>query len=115
MSQIKSLTLILFFFSFVFSTKINAQVDIRKEKIYTPSTVDRLPCICESDPAFSKVEKREFCEKKLKEFMLQHLRYPDMARRSGLEGTVYVQFIVCLLYTSPSPRDQRGSRMPSSA
>ena len=24
-------------------------------------------------------------------------------------------FSVCLLYTSPSPRDQRGSRMPSSA
>ena len=23
--------------------------------------------------------------------------------------------IFCLLYTSPSPRDQRGSRMPSSA
>ena len=23
--------------------------------------------------------------------------------------------IPCLLYTSPSPRDQRGSRMPSSA
>ena len=25
------------------------------------------------------------------------------------------QRYVCLLYTSPSPRDQRGSRMPSSA
>ena len=25
------------------------------------------------------------------------------------------QTIDCLLYTSPSPRDQRGSRMPSSA
>ena len=24
-------------------------------------------------------------------------------------------YISCLLYTSPSPRDQRGSRMPSSA
>ena len=24
-------------------------------------------------------------------------------------------FVFCLLYTSPSPRDQRGSRMPSSA
>ena len=24
-------------------------------------------------------------------------------------------FLPCLLYTSPSPRDQRGSRMPSSA
>ena len=23
--------------------------------------------------------------------------------------------LLCLLYTSPSPRDQRGSRMPSSA
>ena len=26
-----------------------------------------------------------------------------------------VQLNTCLLYTSPSPRDQRGSRMPSSA
>jgi len=26
-----------------------------------------------------------------------------------------VMVITCLLYTSPSPRDQRGSRMPSSA
>ena len=25
------------------------------------------------------------------------------------------RFTTCLLYTSPSPRDQRGSRMPSSA
>ena len=27
----------------------------------------------------------------------------------------YEQLVNCLLYTSPSPRDQRGSRMPSSA
>ena len=27
----------------------------------------------------------------------------------------YVDIETCLLYTSPSPRDQRGSRMPSSA
>ena len=27
----------------------------------------------------------------------------------------FVTSIDCLLYTSPSPRDQRGSRMPSSA
>ena len=25
------------------------------------------------------------------------------------------EYVACLLYTSPSPRDQRGSRMPSSA
>ena len=33
----------------------------------------------------------------------------ETMRREGFE------VLVCLLYTSPSPRDQRGSRMPSSA
>ena len=30
-------------------------------------------------------------------------------------GALDSGFWICLLYTSPSPRDQRGSRMPSSA
>ena len=30
-------------------------------------------------------------------------------------GDGLTQATICLLYTSPSPRDQRGSRMPSSA
>ena len=30
-------------------------------------------------------------------------------------GTFRGLYLRCLLYTSPSPRDQRGSRMPSSA
>ena len=34
----------------------------------------------------------------------------DKSKRS-----TYDMFGACLLYTSPSPRDQRGSRMPSSA
>ena len=33
--------------------------------------------------------------------------------KTGLRNIAYPS--VCLLYTSPSPRDQRGSRMPSSA
>ena len=34
----------------------------------------------------------------------------------GFEDLVEIDLVgVCLLYTSPSPRDQRGSRMPSSA
>ena len=36
--------------------------------------------------------------------------------RPAIAGAVTgVLFLTCLLYTSPSPRDQRGSRMPSSA
>ena len=30
-------------------------------------------------------------------------------------GRTFALYMICLLYTSPSPRDQRGSRMPSSA
>ena len=39
--------------------------------------------------------------------------------REGLDLVAGSRFLdhskICLLYTSPSPRDQRGSRMPSSA
>ena len=38
---------------------------------------------------------------------------PELAKH--LSDMVGVQLASCLLYTSPSPRDQRGSRMPSSA
>ena len=32
-----------------------------------------------------------------------------------IQGGASLQFSICLLYTSPSPRDKRQSRMPSSA
>ena len=37
------------------------------------------------------------------------------ARDMGMTPFARGGIITCLLYTSPSPRDQRGSRMPSSA
>ena len=39
----------------------------------------------------------------------------DIRSFSRISETMRPQNITCLLYTSPSPRDQRGSRMPSSA
>ena len=43
-------------------------------------------------------------------------RYPDQVFLSSSKWpTIDVFYRGCLLYTSPSPRDQRGSRMPSSA
>ena len=35
--------------------------------------------------------------------------------KSSIVGGVYPLFHICLLYTSPSPRDRQKSRMPSSA
>ena len=39
----------------------------------------------------------------------------DASADSDLKGQLDPLIKDCLLYTSPSPRDQRGSRMPSSA
>ena len=41
----------------------------------------------------------------------------EQAKRDAVEQGLgaYMTSSTCLLYTSPSPRDQRGSRMPSSA
>ena len=38
--------------------------------------------------------------------------YPEEAEKTNGR---WAMIGICLLYTSPSPRDQRGSRMPSSA
>ena len=42
--------------------------------------------------------------------MEKHRKKGKMTARERVDA-----LIDCLLYTSPSPRDQRGSRMPSSA
>ena len=64
-------------------------------------------------------------EKICKNFLPPDLE--PLIKAKGVEKTVFVQTqhdtrendwvldLACLLYTSPSPRDQRGSRMPSSA
>ena len=49
--------------------------------------------------------------------LLQHAGYSVHFRKSMFcmaEGE-FLGALVCLLYTSPSPRDKRQSRMPSSA
>ena len=40
---------------------------------------------------------------------------PEMLSQTGTTGRQFAHLLICLLYTSPSPRDQRGPRMPSSA
>ena len=39
----------------------------------------------------------------------------DIFKKIDMDDLVSIPKKICLLYTSPSPRDQRGSRMPSSA
>ena len=54
----------------------------------------------------------------LKHLQNPHASIPKVRYFEGVEGLIdmYEDLLKdCLLYTSPSPRDQRGSRMPSSA
>ena len=57
-------------------------------------------------------------------FLSHNLRKRSQKMKRQARGTIILnecdakivkQFIPCLLYTSPSPRDISGSRMPSSA
>ena len=62
----------------------------------------------------------EIGDQKLDDRVMDSLTAKLDARLNGTRTRVVdlsltAAFIVCLLYTSPSPRDQRGSRMPSSA
>ena len=52
----------------------------------------------------------------LSEEIAKHL-YAQSEHPHIKAGELYIVHLdnICLLYTSPSPRDQRGSRMPSSA
>ena len=47
-------------------------------------------------------------------FQWHELEYVKNRRENNVDEYKSQQYS-CLLYTSPSPRDQRGSRMPSSA
>ena len=49
--------------------------------------------------------KRKTAPKRIAQILSGEMSYEDIAKR----------VISCLLYTSPSPRDISGSRMPSSA
>ena len=67
---------------------------------------DRFSAQTDDRPAFVAMD--EHCSHFLKPSQL----WPGLYH---MEADEPIQFNHCLLYTSPSPRDQRGSRMPSSA
>ena len=64
----------------------------------------------------AKDDTDEMDEVKVKQ-LIKIFRPDREGRLSKLEFVKSVDNVykACLLYTSPSPRDQRGSRMPSSA
>ena len=66
------------------------------------------------DEEVLEIAKREYPH----DYSMQKYTYDQQVSAKRYMGSVEDQELKeysCLLYTSPSPRDQRGSRMPSSA
>ena len=74
----------------------NKSIDIRPHRhcvvCWKPISLEVEPAVCDNEDCIENNKKRESSRRRL---------------------TIMLYF--CLLYTSPSPRDQRGSRMPASA
>ena len=58
----------------------------------------------------SRIRTREQLAQGIPDTLFMHEATP-----AAVEGIDALSYEVCLLYTSPSPRDKRQSRMPSSA
>ena len=55
-------------------------------------------------------------EKKISSIDLNNLSHALIVEgQEGVGKNQICQYLICLLYTSPSPRDRTRSRMPSSA
>ena len=69
-----------------------------------------------ANQAVEKAGQYAYRDRKVRKRNFRSLWIQRINAAARLNGSTYGQFINgCLLYTSPSPRDQRGSRMPSSA
>ena len=68
---------------------------------------------CDSLPFFENPKSVTTCEVGVREGLGSKIIMMSMVPR--LSKTEYQHYAICLLYTSPSPRDGLLSRMPSSA
>jgi len=79
--------------------EINIDIEVRPDQP-APAYVPVIPEV-EPEPIEEKIftfveEYPEFPggDKALREFILNNLNYPEIARKTGITGTVYVQFVV---------------------
>ncbi len=74
-----------------------------RSETYTEAEMEDVYKVVEEMPRFpgcesltSMEEKKRCSDKKMFEFIASNLKYPKLAKNSGLEGTCVIQFIVAL-------------------
>ena len=91
-----------------------------KPSLEKTDTFGTIPFYSQAVPAGFPSPADDFLEfdLSLDKKLIKHPSATFFVRASGtsmINAKIFDGSILCLLYTSPSPRDQRGSRMPSSA
>ena len=69
------------------------------------------------------IQEKDIAANQISSLFSQNIEEEKYSNNNSTSGYIYdgysskweIIIYSCLLYTSPSPRDQRGSRMPSSA
>ena len=89
------------------STPYTSRIEKQGVTAYTVYNHMLLPAACGS------IE--DSCNHLKKEVQVWDVAAERQVEISGEDAAKLVQLMTCLLYTSPSPRDMRRSRMPSSA
>ena len=91
---------------------LNSDLFFTDDEFFGISTKDSLTI--DEQFQFSEVARRMHAIRIAEAGYLRVVRMDTTNKKIDYPTAIY-QVGACLLYTSPSPRDQRGSRMPSSA
>ena len=90
-------------------------------KLTKANTLFKAKRFAEAIPLYEEILIRDFNKTVLLKLARSHRQLNNLSEALDHFSTLMAQpevkseHQICLLYTSPSPRDQRGSRMPSSA
>ncbi len=79
-------------FLFVVTVAFSQDTDSEPELYKVVHEMPRFPG-CE-DPTMTRPEKKSCAETKLMEYVQGNLVYPEVAKSEGIEGKVYLQFVV---------------------
>ena len=102
-------------------TPQNITLKARKESgSNEPSMEEAMPKVYQQLVKIYKKLEKHYKDMQDIEFTVENNKLWMLQTRSGKRTAkaaikIAVDMVSCLLYTSPSPRDQSGSRMPSSA
>ena len=90
-------------------------MDLLRDYVSDSNLSDEVEYVGQHDALKTTNAKEEINVRSVRKVYLITYSQADVGRFPMRDSFVQAVLYACLLYTSPSPRDQRGSRMPSSA